>query len=64
MRRAAIDGTTDSNGILRACGPKPWEIEKDGILRLAYCLTYCLFWSPNRGYLRDSIDWIETILGT
>jgi hypothetical protein len=53
----------DSNGILRACGPKLWEIGKQRILGLPYCLIYCLFSGPNRGYLIDSIDWIDTVLG-
>ena len=53
---------TDRDGILRACELQSWETRSQ-ILRLGYCLIYCLFSGPTRGYLVDSIDWIDRALG-
>jgi hypothetical protein len=44
-------------------GSSHGETGKQRIPRLAYCRFYCLFSGPNRGYWRDSIDWIDTVLG-
>jgi len=32
--------------------------------RPGYCPVYCLFWALNVGYFIDSIDWIDSALGT
>jgi len=58
MSRQTVFGILGSCDILRL-----WETGKGRLLRLAYCLFYCLFLGPNRGYLRDSIDWIDRVLG-
>jgi hypothetical protein len=53
---------TGGDVILRACGLKRRKTGQDGIQKLAYCLIYCLFSSPTRGYLIDSIDCIDRVL--
>ena len=49
--------------ILQRCDIlKLWEYGSGHILRLAYCLIYCLFLGLNRGYLGDFTDWIDSEL--
>jgi hypothetical protein len=56
-------GRDSKGGTLRLCEnflrtPAAW------ILRLVYCLIYCLFWAPTGGYMQDRIGYIDSVLRT
>jgi hypothetical protein len=66
--RLPIDlaGNDRQYGKLRSCG-NPFLGPENFLWvdsRAGYCLVYCPFSPPNRGYFIDSMDYIDSVLST